>query len=101
MPAVYKKTEDEIVTSLGETFSIELEGNPTTGYGWEPQLDDDRLRLVERHYQPAGSGIGGGGKEIFTFQPVKTGSAHVTFEYKRPWDTTPAERQDFRLRIEE
>jgi inhibitor of cysteine peptidase len=100
MPAVYSKTDDEIVTSVGDTFSIELEGNPTTGYEWEPQLDDEMLRFVERHYQPAGTGIGGGGKEIFTFQPVKSGRTFVAFEYKRPWDATPAEKQNFQLRIE-
>jgi predicted secreted protein len=59
------------------------------------------VRLVERRYEPAGSGIGGGGTEIFTFQPIRTGRALVTFEYKRPWDKAPAEKQDFQLRIEE
>ena len=101
MPAVYKKTDDEIVTSVGETFTIELEGNATAGYEWQPQLSDDMLRLVEHHYQPASSAIGAGGKDIFTFQPVKGGRGLITFEYKRPWENQALEKQDFQLRIEE
>jgi inhibitor of cysteine peptidase len=101
MPAVYSKTDKEIVASVGETFSIELDGNATTGYEWEPQLSDDTLRLVERRYQPAGTGVGAGGKEIFTFETVKSGRASVSFEYKRPWETEAVEKQDFQLRIEE
>lgn len=101
MPTVYKKTDDEIVASVGETFIIELEGNPTTGYGWQPQVDNDMLRLIDQQYQPAGSSIGGGGKEVFSFEPVKSGRASISFEYKRPWETDAIEKQKFQLRIEE
>ena len=101
MPAVYRKTDGEIVASVGETFSIELDGNATTGYEWEPKLSDDTLRLIERRYQPAGAGIGAGGKEIFTFEPMKSGRASVSFEYKRPWETDAVEKQKFQLHIKE
>jgi predicted secreted protein len=101
MPAVYSKTDDEIVASVGDPFIIELEGNATAGYEWQPQLNNDTLRLVEHHYQPASAAIGAGGKDVFTFEPVKSGRASVSFEYKRPWETEPVEKQNFQLRIEE
>jgi predicted secreted protein len=64
-----------------------LEPNPTTGYKWEVDFDESRLKLAQRDFTPAKTGLtGAGGEQSFTFKGVKTGKTEVTFTYERQWE---------------
>lgn len=101
MGAIYKASDREIVASVGESFTIELEGNPSTGYQWQVQFDPRKVRLVNREHELAGGGFGAGARELFTFQPLGSGPASISAEYKRAWETSALQKREFRLRIEE
>jgi len=85
-------TEDfnKVTVAKGETFSIELASNPSTGYGWDVQLKSGKASLVKEDYvssAPAGSMIvGGDGKEIFVFKANETGTVEIEAQYKRSWE---------------
>lgn len=100
MSRVYTSADSEIVVPVGETFIIELEGNPTTGYEWELQLDNDKLKVVDRQYQPAGTDtVGGGGTERFRLKAIKKGDVVIRAIYKRAWETNAIEEKKFNVQI--
>jgi len=79
-----------IHVSLGHSFSLSLEANPSTGYQWllSNPLDAKFLELVSTHYIPASPSprIGQSGQQIFTFQPLRTAVTSIALMYCRPWD---------------
>jgi predicted secreted protein len=100
MSRVYTRAENKIVVPVGESFTIELEGNPTTGYEWELQFDNDKLKLTDQQYQPPGANaIGGGGKEQFILKAIKKGNTVIRAVYKRAWESDPIEEKKFDVQI--
>lgn len=100
MPHVYTNQDTKIIVSAGEPFTIELEGNPTTGYEWELQVDNDKVQVIDQRYQPPGrTSVGGGGQERFTLKPIKKGGAIVRALYKRAWEREPIEEKKFIVEI--
>ena len=88
--------------SPGERFSIVVESNPSTGYGWalaEP-LDRPVLRLVGDDYHPPETDlVGAAGHQELTFEAVGDGSTFVQLWYVRSFDDPPepAERAQFEV----
>ena len=72
------------------TVSIELEGNPTTGYTWVYTMSPEGIvREISNKYVPDkndGNLVGSGGKFIFTFEAVREGEAELVFSYLRTWE---------------
>lgn len=99
MSRVYTMSDDEIVAAEGELFVIELEGNPTTGYEWELQFDKNRIKTIDREYEPPGETLGGGGSERFTLQAIDSGDTSIRAIYKRAWEPEPLEEKDFKVHI--
>ena len=100
MAAVYQQQDNEIVARVGQTFVVELEGNPTTGYQWGLAEDDARFRLVKKDYAHPGAGIGAATKERFHIEALQPGSTTLTFKYKQPWEAEVLDTKSFRLRVE-
>ncbi len=71
---------------VGDTHTIPLGSNPTTGYQWEIgfEFDERYMELVERRYEPGSSAVGAGGRELFTFRALAHGTVEFSFNYKRP-----------------
>lgn len=89
----------------GETFRIDLDANPSTGYLWGVWLASGKASLVSREYTPAAPAgalvVGGGGVESFIFKVEDTGVVEVVAEYRRPWEkaTPAAETNRFRIKV--
>ena len=84
-----------IALGVGDTYEVVLDANPTTGYQWVVDFDENYLELVDRHFKvdsdlgpPA---PGRGGTETFVFRAVAKGSTQVQFTYLRPWEGEPLE----------
>ena len=102
--AVVWVTEDQNGTQVnlgrGDTLLVRLESNPSTGYAWEIQNNDEAvLRPVgEPQFQPSSNLVGAGGTEIFGFKAISEGTSvlvmiyHRSFEDEEPLST-------FRLRV--
>ena len=76
-PAVYSEPEREVNIRAGQQFTIALDSNPTTGYSWEVQFDENLLELVETKFEPGETATRGrngvGGKQSFAFQGLSQG----------------------------
>jgi len=99
--------ETYIPVKSGQKFTIELEGNPTTGYSWflempEKLQETNLLKPINLKENNAGEyysignqnnkeeeiqRVGGGGIFHFKFlSGENNGHEKLTFVYKRPWN---------------
>ena len=73
-----------------KTGTIELEGNPTTGFTWVYTMSPEGVvREVSNEYIQNKNDqnlVGGGGKFVFVFEAVATGEADLVFSYLRVWE---------------
>lgn len=91
----------EIKANLGKEFAISLKANPTTGYVWESKFDENFLKLKKEIFKPfSPEAVGTGGKEEFTFLPIKTGKTRVKMLYKRPWEKKAVDEKGFLIIID-
>ena len=91
--AVYDKGDADIEAKTGETFTIELEENPTTGYQWTIAVSDESVVALDKdEYVPndkSGEVAGSGGTRVLTFKALKAGTATISMVYERNWEPNP------------
>lgn len=97
MDKTYSKNNDEIKTKVGEIFSVELESNPTTGYQWEENFDEKKVKLVDKNFVLPSSAFGASGKETFTFEALSEGTSTIRLDYKRAWESAGIEKVEIKL----
>ncbi len=76
---------------MGESLSVTLCSNPTTGFRWSEFADISDptvLEQVDHFYTPpeAGNVVGAAGKETWIFQELKKGMTNISMEYSQPWE---------------
>ena len=98
----YTDSEQVINTTVNQEFTIALDSNPTTGYGWEVSYDENMLSLEKEEYNPDEKEpglVGAGGTQYYRFQALKVGETEITVTYKRSWETEYAEQKVFSVDI--
>jgi predicted secreted protein/putative hemolysin len=77
---------------VGDTLTVELKSNPSTGYSWHVSANDETvLQQVGEPQFDLGNQTpvpGAGGTQTFTFKAVGKGKTTLTLLYTRPWETT-------------
>jgi len=91
--------------ALDGQLIVALASNPTTGFSWSvSDASDPQLVLQgEPKFVPAGSTtpvVGAGGTEVFTFKAVDAGTAKLTLEYRRSFETGVAPEDTFTVTVE-
>lgn len=90
-----KQTKPMTVRS-GDSFTITLRANMSTGYQWQlTKIDETMLQLVNSEYKPyATKRLGADGKQLWTFKALKAGETSIAFKYVRPHEKDkPPERE--------
>jgi inhibitor of cysteine peptidase len=88
-----------ITVGNGETFTVKLDENPTTGYSWNMTVGSG-LQIVSDRYVPSTTGLlGSGGYHEWTIKAVSNGIHEVSGIYKRPWEPVTGSEQSFTLRV--
>lgn len=106
--ALYKiGIEDEMSRKIGadQTFAVEAESNPSTGYSWKVILPDSNALVMEKveYLAPApGERVGVPGKQHWCFRALLPGEWKIEFIYIRPWekDPPPARRVLLTVKVE-
>ena len=93
-------TTSPVDVSMGDTFTISLEANPSTGYSWEltGPLDDKVVVELGSDHQPGeGTAVGVPGHQLFRSRRSGKGTATIGLQYVRPWETgvAPAKTSEF------
>ena len=77
----------------GDSLTVRLPSNPTTGFNWEiAQLPKLLEQIGEQEFVPKTKGtgmVGVGGINIWKFQVKSFGDGVLGFIYRRPWETVP------------
>lgn len=103
----YTEMQDGKTVSVrqGDTFEVQLDANPSTGYRWKlVDLDTSVLQTVGTpQYSPQKTGLmGSGGTETYEFEAVGQGVTTLRMHYVRPWerDQNPAETYTLTVEVE-
>jgi inhibitor of cysteine peptidase len=80
----------ELSVKAGDSFTITLGSNPTTGFQWESAVISDQGVITETSHQFVGPEdenlVGAAGRDVWTFQALKKGTSTVSIAYSRPWE---------------
>ena len=85
----------EVAVAAGDSFTVTLCSNPSTGFQWEPAQISDPTVLQEVDHKSIGPSEETGGmppapgtpgQEVWTFQALKAGESTVSIDYSRPWE---------------
>jgi len=92
---------NEITLNKGQTLTIKLEANPTTGYTWEVvESEGAILRQVgETEYEAESDLIGAGGVQTLRFEAVQAGQMELRLVYHRPWETDVEPLEIFSVQV--
>lgn len=91
---------DSISVSAGQTFVIELESNPTTGYEWTAEKNAN-AEFVKSEMVTSSTLPGAPGMQQLTFKATKSGSSTLVLNYARSFepDNPPAQTESFPLKV--
>jgi inhibitor of cysteine peptidase len=90
-----------ITVSSGDTFTIKLYENPSTGYSWNLTLSNG-LQLVSDQYvadEVPADIVGSGGNHVWIVKAVTPGSYVISGTYKRPWEQVSDGQKTFMLTV--
>lgn len=82
--------DKQISVAAGDTFTVTLCSNATTGFEWSEsaQISDSTVVQQANHeFVAPETGLAGApGKEVWTFNALKKGTSTIALEYSRPWE---------------
>lgn len=85
--------EQRLRLAVGQSASVELEENPSTGYRWEIDAKASSnlpaLRIGDRGFSQREGGkrlLGAPGIHRWNIEAASAGTARVIFIYRRPWE---------------
>jgi inhibitor of cysteine peptidase len=87
--------------NTGDSLSLALEGNPTTGYVWEIESNDPAVMKPsgEPEYHADSEAIGAGGTYTFRFTAVAKGKVTLRLVYHRPFEKNVPELKSCEVTI--
>lgn len=92
-----------IEMKVGEKVTLDLEGNPTTGYSWQITSIDPAVLAPagEPDYSSSSNADGAGGTYTFRFDAVGVGETGVVLQHFPSWEepTGTAGRFTFTVRV--
>jgi inhibitor of cysteine peptidase len=85
---------DRIDVSGGDTLTVTLCSNPTTGYTWGENAvisSGEVIRQDRQEFNAPSSGgdapvVGAAGTHTWTFSALQAGESVITFAYSQPWE---------------
>ena len=82
-------TKTDYTIAVNENFQIELDSNPTTGYNWN-WVNKKSVSIIDtfdyKYIPNTPVLMGSGGKAIWKFKGIKSGTDTIKLEYCRSWE---------------
>ncbi len=86
-----------------DSVTIELKGNPSTGYTWEAVLSSENVVTVSKNVKYLGfeGMVGAPSMFYFSVSSLAAGNTVLTLEYKRPWEEKePLEKKVYNITVD-
>lgn len=91
----------EMTMHVGDSLNLSLAENPSTGFRWELKIKPEpEFEVLSDAFESNAGSPGAGGTHRWQWKAVRTGSASIQLEYRRPWETNAAPGQVFRLNLQ-
>jgi inhibitor of cysteine peptidase len=92
---------NEITLNKGQTLTIKLEANPTTGYTWEMvETEGAVLRQVgDPEFEADSDLLGAPGTQTLSFEAAEAGQMELRLVYHRPWETDVEPLETFSVQV--
>ena len=90
-----------IEMNVRDTFSVKLEGNPSTGYTWEvAEVDTAVLKKVgETEFETESDLVGASGVLILHFEAIGRGETPLNLVYHRSWEEDVPREETFEISV--
>ncbi|MBF2079466.1 MAG: protease inhibitor I42 family protein [Synechococcales cyanobacterium T60_A2020_003] len=87
---------------VGDRLDVNLRENPTTGFQWGIDQNNDEVLRVEgaEYISPTTSPIGGAGQRTFTFIGQQSGTAELRLKLWREWQGESSVVERFTVTIQ-
>jgi inhibitor of cysteine peptidase len=87
---------------LGDTITIRLDENPTTGYRWSVEEEGGGVFNIAgtEFIQSADAKIGGGGQRVLTLRAAQAGAAPLKIKLWRQWEGDRSIKSRFSVDIQ-
>lgn len=91
----------KVTLEVGQTLTLTLKSNPTTGYQWQIRdLDEAVLKLSGYEYKADKPiTLGSGGVDVWSFEAQAPGQTTLRLEYVRPWKEGKEPIQTFSVEV--
>jgi inhibitor of cysteine peptidase len=104
-PAAYTEADSgsTVTAAVGDSITIRLSENPSTGYSWQLRLSTGLSLRVDDLEQPTASPgrVGAPGTRAFTLEVTGAGTQVAEAVYQRSWESAADPgRQEFMLTVE-
>jgi len=84
-----KKMSRQIEVNTGDTFTVNLCSNASTGFRWSDSAKISDKTIVQQtdhqYVAPSKPMPGAPGQQVWTFKALRKGTAQITNEYSQPW----------------
>jgi predicted secreted protein len=84
-----KNISKQIEVNMGDTFTVNLCSNASTGFRWLDLANISEKTIVQqidyKNIAPSKAMPGTPGEQVWTFKALKKGTAQITNEYSQPW----------------
>jgi inhibitor of cysteine peptidase len=103
LPALVLTRQDSgrtVAVHPGDTVSISLPENPSTGYRWLLERSNEEVLLpVGARYVHGDGAPGRGGERIWTFAAAGEGKARLSLALRRPWEKNASAADRFEITV--
>jgi inhibitor of cysteine peptidase len=90
-----------VQASVGDTLRLEIGENPTTGFRWQRDDQDELLESSgDRFAPPEGSAAGAGGTRILSFRAVGAGRTRLELSMRQAWEPTVPPSETYEVFVE-
>ncbi|MGA1863964.1 MAG: protease inhibitor I42 family protein [bacterium] len=95
---------DDFTVDKGDTISIILSSNSSTGYIWMLDADEPDTDIVSKtssqYFQGYTGMVGASGSEQWIFEAEDEGTTNIILYYRRTWEATVAETFEVEITVE-
>jgi inhibitor of cysteine peptidase len=102
----YKLTEESsgqtIQVKKGDTLSVRLKAQPSTGYGWFVKTPNPLLlnQIGDMKRDPLGGMPGAYEYQVFLFRAQQEGTCVLVLDYLRPWEKDKPPARVFQVTLQ-
>lgn len=90
-----------VTVGSGGQITIDLPGNPTTGYSWAATVGDPSVISESSPpvFTSSSSALGAGGTYRFQYRARSAGQTDVTLVYQRSWETGVPPQKTYKITV--